>query len=148
MGRITLSIQLVIICIIALLSVNTLHADHLFDNCVLDNQFPYSNCPFTVAEKKSVRFGNVSGAFVLSDNNELLIRFNHARYLLNIGASWVEGEDDDCDEEDVDSGSDLFELRNLLNSSSEDIAFMVNPDDVREITKIWILDCDVEPDTR
>ena len=143
MIRFVLITKLFVICIMLLMT--PLHVAQ----CVFDNQFPYPDCPFTDEEKKSVRFGSVSGAFVLSGNNELLLRFNHARYILNLGASWIEEDDDDeCEEESVDDDTDLFVLRNLINFNSNNIAFMVSPDDVREITKVWILDCEVGTDIR
>lgn len=144
MKRVARISQSLFFCLVLLFPINAVFAQ----TCVLDSQFPYPDCPFTDEEKKSVRFGSVSGAFVLFDSDELLLRFNHARYILNLGASWVEEDDDDCEVEDVDEESDLFVLRSLINFNSNDIAFMANPDDVREITKVWILDCEVEPDIR
>ena len=119
--------------------------------CVLDDQSPFLGCPFTEDEKKSIKFGSVSAAFgPFNSGGPMFVRFNQARYAINIGTIWVEEDGGGCDVEDVDSSSELFELRDIINfsSNSSDIAFMVNPDDVREITKVWILDCKVMPDIR
>lgn len=143
MTRFVLITQLLFACVVLL--VTPLQAAQ----CVFDNQFPYPDCPFTDEEKRSVRFGSVSGAFVLSDSDQLLLRFNHARYILNLGTSWIEEDDDDeCEESNIDDETDLFVLRNIINFDSDNIAFMVSPDDVREITKVWILDCEVGANIR
>ncbi len=111
--------------------------------CTLDNTFPTLLCPFSAQEKISVKFGRVNSEpdFAFVSGLELLIRFNSARYRIKQGSSWrAVGS---CIDNNILSPQDLGTLSQEIQNHNGQIAFTVNPDNVREITKVWFLNCEV-----
>ncbi len=111
--------------------------------CTLDNTFPTLLCPFSAQEKISVKFGRVNSEpdFAFTSGLELLIRFNSARYRIKQGSSWRDVAS--CVDNSIVTPQNLGAFSQVIQNHNGQIAFTVNPDNVREITKIWLLGCEV-----
>lgn len=85
-----------------------------------------------------LKFGHVDAVFQFGSSNTI-VRFGAATYNLPDTAVLYEViNEDDCD---IEEGDDLDDLSNV-----GDVAFIPSTTDPREITKIWVLDCDIVQD--
>jgi len=125
-------------------------SNNLLAECDFNASFPAAACPFTDQEKISVKFGFISFGGFVNSNNEIPIRFNSVQYRAKIGTKW---QDNTCIEHTAADSTSLDDLGNIIfdikfrdggDQTNDYIAFTVDPDNGREITKIWFIDCEVE----
>ncbi len=119
--------------VILLIIFSNAYANH--DACDLsDTDFPNSSCSFTSLgiDAHTIKFGKIDDVTFSGE----VIFLNSARYELESDVIEIFDVDstDDCD-----YGSD--ELSN--SEEREDIAFTVDINEPRKITKLWLLRCSV-----
>ena len=101
-----------------------------------DADFPSADCSFNLlgTNKQMLKFGQVDSLFNSDEN----LRIGHAVYVAGENITVHDTNDSPCDT-DTDDDFDDVDL-------NDEVAFLPSTTNPREITDIWILNCEVIQD--
>lgn len=135
--------NLVVGCMLYILFMSNVWAD----TCDLaDADFPSDECSFNDLgiNKQMLKFGQVDGFVEFNPGSGLVrfIRYGSAQYDFASSVNLYEIESDgDCDIRDEDDLDNV--LDNIDYSDNVDFAFIPSTTNPREITDIWVLNCNI-----